>query len=169
MAYWKCWQHRYLTLLMTHLSLLTIHLYWQHCYDWQVNFLFYVCITKAIPSEWKQKLKGKTKTDIGLEGLIGINGIPGDFLNVDNKVIYSALVLKKLDGLKAHNRLTDQYGLTEKEWKLIYSLSHNIKLSNKSKEIFVFSPCISLYFYPSLLYDNQLELKYSEGFTNSLY
>jgi len=59
--------------------------------------LFYVGIVKAIPLQWKQKLKGKTKTDIGLEVLIAINGMPRDFLNVDNKVIYSALVLKKLD------------------------------------------------------------------------
>ena len=98
-------------------------------------FMFYVGVIKAIPAEWKKKLKGKTKTDIGFKCLIDINGMPQDFLKIENKVIYSALVLKKLDRSKAHKRFTDQYGITEKEWKFIYSLSHNIKLSNKSKEI----------------------------------
>ena len=73
--------------------------------------MFY--IEKAIPSQWKQKLKRKTKTDIGLEVLIDNNGMPRDFLNVDNKVIYSSLFSKQLDRSKAHKRFTDQYGFTE--------------------------------------------------------
>ena len=48
-------------------------------------FLFYVGIVKKIPSEWKQKLKGKTKTDIGLKVLIDIIGMPKDFLMLIKK------------------------------------------------------------------------------------
>ena len=66
---------------------------------------------------------------------VNTNGDKTELQNMNQKSIYKALVIKKLDRSAAYQKYTATYNLDEDEWKSIYLMPHTLPISNKAKEM----------------------------------
>ena len=93
-------------------------------------------IVKAIPSDWKELMKNRETYVIDINNCyVSTNGDETELKNMNQKSIYMALMIKKLDRSAACRKYTDTYNLDEDEWKSIYLMPHILPISNKAKEM----------------------------------
>lgn len=100
----------------------------------QTNFLFYLSLRKAIPSEWKVLLHRNMVTEMTNTCYLYLNKQKHNLKTIDCKKIYAELVLAKLDISKANEKYSKIYNINKEEWKLIYMMYMKINISNKAKE-----------------------------------
>ena len=99
------------------------------------NAALYAKVVKAIPNDWKELIKKREIYVIDNNCYVNTNGDKTELQNMNQKSIYKALVIKKLDRSAAHKKYTATYDLDEDEWKTIYLMPHTLPISNKAKEI----------------------------------
>ena len=90
---------------------------------------------KAIPTDWKELIKKREIYVIDNNCYVNTNGDKTELQNMNQKSIYKALVIKKLDRSAAYKKYTATYNLDEDEWKSIYLMTHTLPISNKAMEM----------------------------------
>ena len=99
------------------------------------NAALYAKVVKAIPTDWKELIKKREIYVIDNNCYVNTNGDKTELQNMNQKSIYKALVIKKLDWSAAYKKYTATYNLDEDEWKSIYLMPHTLPISNKAKEM----------------------------------
>ena len=92
-------------------------------------------VVKAISTDWKELIKKREIYVIDNNCYVNTNGDKTELQNMNQKSIYKALVIKKLDRSAAYKKYTVTYDLDEFEWKTIYLMPHTLPISSKAKEI----------------------------------
>ena len=99
------------------------------------NATSYVKVANAIPTDWKELIQKREIYVIDNNCYVNTNGDKTELQNMNQKSIYKALVIKKLDRSAAYRKHTATYNLDEDEWKSIYLMPHALPISNKAKEM----------------------------------
>ena len=99
------------------------------------NATSYAKLVKAMPTDWKELIKRREIYVIYNNCYVNTNGDKTELQNMNQKSIYKALVIKKLDRSAAYRKYTATYNLDEDEWKSIYLMPHTLPISNKAREM----------------------------------
>ena len=98
-------------------------------------FLYYSGLIKSIPQSWKDTINRVESLDNHEKLYINIDNQRYDFLSIDIKRIYECLVNQKSSVSAAVMKYSNQFDIDSDKWKEIYTLPHNINISNKAKEL----------------------------------
>ena len=100
------------------------------------NTLFWNSLRSAIPKTWKKMLKNeKVLTCNNINIPITLRKEKKDLLKVNKNKVYMELVNNFMDVSRANVHYSVTYQINLEEWKIIYSIPHNVKAINKVKEV----------------------------------